>query len=186
MRSQFHLHWQIAAEKRCGDFTRPPRHVKNRNNLRPLRRPRLIFNWQRGRFTTHDSTGRVWKMPPYSTPSPKTLQRTKDGRKTTKCDLHPNPLQSGTDLPEVLCLLMAYLSMPSAARLIRRFVRSQGVPETRCGPARGLWEIWTGVKTKKKRLRQQLWVWHPGLDHTDHRGHSHENVLLSVSLINAT
>lgn len=55
----------------------------------------------------------------------------------------------------------------------------------------GLLESWTGVKpSKKKRLsrgkRQQLWVWHSCLDHTDHWGLSHENILLSVYLINAT
>lgn len=56
----------------------------------------------------------------------------------------------------------------------------------------GLPEIWTGVKNRQEEAtktggeRQQLWVWHYGLDHTDHRGHSHENILLSVYLINAT
>ncbi len=41
--------------------------------------------------------------------------------------------RSWMDLPEALCLLMAYLSMPSAACVIRRFVRLQGVPETHAG-----------------------------------------------------
>lgn len=37
------------------------------------------------------------------------------------------------DLPEVLCLLMAYLSRPSAASVIICFVCLQGVPETHAG-----------------------------------------------------
>lgn len=61
--------------------------------------------------------------------------------------------------------------------LIRRFVRSQGVPETcvrdyqESGPAS------KASKDKTAALR---------LDHIDHRGTAETNALLSVLLINAT
>lgn len=99
----------------------------------------------------------------------------------------PNRSPTGAASPNGLFIIVAV----SHVVLSDVFVRSRGVPETRRGLFEGLPPIWTGDKTgEKKRLRrrerQQLWVWHSSLDHTDHRGPSHENILLSVYLINAT
>lgn len=58
--------------------------------------------------------------------------------------------KSWMDLPEVLCLLMAYLSLPSATRVIRRFVRSQGVPESHAG-LRGI----TGNLDRRQDRREE-------------------------------
>lgn len=130
-------------------------------------------------------------MPPYSTPSPKTLQHTKEGRKITKCDLHPNPLKS-LECGNETSLWKSWIDLPEALKssnglfiVAVSFVHYQTFCLlARCTwdsgrPARDYREIWTSVKTsKKKRLRrgerQQLAVWHRSLDHTDHRGHSHE------------
>lgn len=174
--------------RRAGMQEAAPRRVKRGADPRAPPPPEEPF------LTTHDSTGRVRKMPPYSTPPPQNIPAHKREEKITECDFHQNPPQCGISrlfggaqwLAGSHCVfLMAYLSS-AALRRPDVFVRLQGVPEIQARPRGGLPGIWTAVKSGwKKRLRRgerrRLWVWHSCLDHTDHRGPSHENIpLLSV------
>ena len=95
--------------------------------------------------------------------------------------------------PEVSRLLMAYLSSPSATLAL---IGRRGVPETRATPAKEEEDEGEGLPeesgpaseeaTKTEEKDGSSGFGTGCLDHTDHQGHSHENILLSVYLINAT
>lgn len=112
--------------------------------------------------------------------------------KSSECGMKPLFGRRRADLPGGFASSNGLFIIPvSHVRLIGR----RGVPETRATPAKeeeegeGLPEesgpaSEEATKTEEKDGSSGFGT--RCLDHTDHRGHSHENILLSVYLINAT